>query len=137
MRFEDWDVLLFPSGRDSKIPMKEFKVACHVAPDPELSHTHGSVGMPVMTCYVPALSPGTPFHVSIHSWKMPGISQYTRNYSKHPELVKFETRILVDGRLVACVISNVSQTLANGGLRSTSFDRTGTWPHLIKSTFGT
>lgn len=31
MRFEDWDVLLFP--RDSKIPMKEFKTNCHVVHD--------------------------------------------------------------------------------------------------------
>lgn len=31
MRFEDWDVLLFP--RDSKIPMKEFRTNCHVVHD--------------------------------------------------------------------------------------------------------
>lgn len=31
MRFEEWDVLLFP--KDSKVPMKEFKTNCHVVHD--------------------------------------------------------------------------------------------------------
>ncbi|KAM0258600.1 hypothetical protein ACHAQJ_003771 [Trichoderma viride] len=31
MRFEDWDILLFP--RDCKVPVKEFKVACHAIHD--------------------------------------------------------------------------------------------------------
>ena len=31
MRYEDWDVLLFPQG--SKVPMKEFKTNCHVIQD--------------------------------------------------------------------------------------------------------
>ena len=32
MRYEDWDILLFPGT--SKAPIKEFKVACHVVHDP-------------------------------------------------------------------------------------------------------
>ncbi|KAJ8125301.1 hypothetical protein O1611_g8339 [Lasiodiplodia mahajangana] len=35
MRFEDWDVLLFP--KDSKVPMKEFKTNCHVVHDTEFT----------------------------------------------------------------------------------------------------
>ena len=31
MRYENWDILLFP--RDCKVPIKEFKVACHVVYD--------------------------------------------------------------------------------------------------------
>jgi hypothetical protein len=31
MRYEDWDVLLFPAG--SKVPLKEFKTSCHVITD--------------------------------------------------------------------------------------------------------
>lgn len=31
MRYQDWDILLFPT--DCKIPIKEFKVACHVVHD--------------------------------------------------------------------------------------------------------
>ncbi|KHN96024.1 uncharacterized protein MAM_06129 [Metarhizium album ARSEF 1941] len=34
MRYEDWDILLFP--QNSKVPVKEFKVACHVVHDPAL-----------------------------------------------------------------------------------------------------
>lgn len=103
MRYDDWDVILFPAGRDSKIPFREFKVACHVVPDLELAHIHGAVGIPVMTCFVPSLPANAPFQVSIHYWRRPEISQFTRTYSKHAELVKFEARVMLDGRLVACV----------------------------------
>lgn len=47
------------------------------------------------------MPPSTPFNISLHCWKTPDVSQFTRNYSKHPELVKFEARVLIDGRLVA------------------------------------
>ncbi|KAK0666999.1 hypothetical protein QBC41DRAFT_324855 [Cercophora samala] len=119
MRYDDWDVILFPTGRDAKIPFKEFKVACHAIPDVELSHIHGSAGMPVMTCFVPSLPAGSPFQISLHCWRNPEISQFTRTYSKHIELVKYEARILLDGRLVA----------------STVLDRKVNGPHLITSTF--
>ena len=101
MRYENWDILLFPSGRESKVPMKEFKVACHVVPDGEFSHSHGAFSLPVMTCFIPGLPCGTPFHISIHSWRTPEVSQFTRTYSKHTDLVKFEARILLDGRIIA------------------------------------
>ncbi|KAI0889668.1 uncharacterized protein GGS22DRAFT_176915 [Annulohypoxylon maeteangense] len=117
MRFEDWDVLLFP--RDSKIPLKEFRTNCHVVHDNEFAYSHGSYGLPTMTCFMPGLSPGTQFNISLHSWKTPDISQFTRNYSKHPELVKFEARVLIDGRMVA----------------SSSFSRIGPWPQLINHSF--
>ncbi|ROV96537.1 hypothetical protein VMCG_07835 [Cytospora schulzeri] len=118
MRYDDWDVLLFPSDGDARVPLKEFKVSCNVVPDDEFSHNCGAFGLPVMTCFVPGLQPGAPFHISIHCWGNPKVSQYTQNYSKHPELVKLEARILVDGRMVA----------------STSFEPFGQWPHLITST---
>jgi hypothetical protein len=113
MRYDDWDVILFPTGRDAKIPFKEFKVACHVVPDLELAHIHGAVGMPVMTCFVPSLAAGTPFQISLHCWRRPDISLFTRTYSKHSELVKFEARIQIDGRMVACATPstpNVEET---------------------------
>ncbi|KAI2619315.1 hypothetical protein GGR54DRAFT_604308 [Hypoxylon sp. NC1633] len=72
-----------------------------------------------MTCFMPGLPPNTQFNISLHCWKTPHISQFTRNYSKHPELVKFEARVLLDGRLVA----------------SSSFDRSGPWPQLINHSF--
>ncbi|KAH6615525.1 hypothetical protein B0J18DRAFT_282340 [Chaetomium sp. MPI-SDFR-AT-0129] len=118
MRYDDWDIILFPTGRDSKIPFKEFKVACHVVPDLELAHIHGAVGVPVMTCFVPGLPPGAGFQISMHCWRRPDLSQFSRAYSKHTDLIKFEARILIDGRLVA----------------STVLDRDVNGPHLITST---
>ncbi|CAN8099692.1 unnamed protein product [Discula destructiva] len=120
MRYDDWDVLLFPSGdlRDARVPLKEFKVNCHVVPDAEFAHNSGVFGLPAMTCFVPSLTPGALFHISIHCWSTPPISQHTLNSTRHPELVKFEARILIDGRMVA----------------STSFEPYGRWPHLITTT---
>lgn len=103
MRYDDWDVLLFPSGetRDARIPLKEFKVNCHVVPDTEFAHNRGTFGLPAMTCFVPSLQPGAQFHISIHCWGTPQISQYTLSSTQHRDLVKFEARILIDGRMVA------------------------------------
>ncbi|KAK1753343.1 hypothetical protein QBC47DRAFT_40985 [Echria macrotheca] len=105
MRFEDWDVILLVATNDNaKPPFKEFRVACHVVSDHELFHFHGPACMPVMTCFVPSLPVGAPFQVSIHNWTIPNISQFAKDYSGHPELVKFEARVLVDGRLVAAMV---------------------------------
>lgn len=103
MRYDNWDVLLFPSDQDARVPLKEFKVNCHVVQDIEFAHTGGSFGQPTMTCFVPSLNPGSHFHVSIHCWDNPTVSKYALNYTKHSELVKFEARILIDGRTVAYV----------------------------------
>ncbi|KAL2017191.1 hypothetical protein VTK56DRAFT_2511 [Thermocarpiscus australiensis] len=118
MRYDDWDVILFPSGRDSRIPFKEFKVACHVVRDHEVPAYHGPYGLPVMTCFVPSLPAGTPFQISIHCWRQPEISKFTSSWQRN-EHVKFEARIMLDGRLVA----------------STILDREVNGPHLVTSTF--
>lgn len=128
MRYEDWDVLLFPA--DSRAPFKEFKAVCHVVKDPgtspsgdhrsdqpfilpilfgplcsltepplEFSEAQGSYGLPTVCCFTPSHDGGAPFQVSVHSWQTPTISQVTRAYSKHPEDAKFEIRVFVDGRL--------------------------------------
>ncbi|GAB1317455.1 hypothetical protein MFIFM68171_07665 [Madurella fahalii] len=120
MRYSDWDVILFPTDHTAEIPFKEFKVACHVVPDSELSHIHGTIGLPVMTCFVPSLAPGAGFQISIHSWRVPDISQFTCAYSQHTELVKFEARVLLDGCLVSSIV----------------LDREVNGPHLITNTFG-
>jgi hypothetical protein len=103
MRFHDWDILLFPSNRAAHIPLKEFRVACHVVHENELSHTHGSLGLPTMTCFVPSLSAGTLFYISIHCWDDPNVSRFTSAYSKQPESAQFEARVSIDGHLVAYV----------------------------------
>ncbi|TWU72842.1 hypothetical protein ED733_002388 [Metarhizium rileyi] len=99
MRYEDWDILLFP--QNCKVPVKEFKVACHVVHDPESLHFGGTFGLPTVCCFVPSLPAGTPFRVSIHSWNVPTVSKFTNSYSKFPENVQFEARLFIDGRLVA------------------------------------
>ncbi|KAM3504970.1 hypothetical protein MY11210_008151 [Beauveria gryllotalpidicola] len=119
MRYEDWDILLFP--RDGKVPLKEFKVACHVVHDNELSHIHGSLGLPTVCCFVPSLPPGAPYKLSIHSWSTPPISQSTRSYGKFADRVVFEVRLFVDGRFVS----------------SASMNRAGPWPNVLKNSFGT
>ncbi|KAG8413583.1 hypothetical protein J3458_012658 [Metarhizium acridum] len=117
MRYEDWDILLFP--QNCKVPVKEFKVACHVVHDPESPHLGGTFGLPTVCCFVPSLPTGTPFRVSIHSWNAPVVSKFTNSYSKFPENVKFEARLFIDGRLVA----------------STALDRESIWPHIVAHSF--
>lgn len=57
-----------------------------------------------MTCFVPSLDAGAPFQISIHSWRgHPEVSQFTKAFSKHAELVQFEARVFIDGYFVACV----------------------------------
>ncbi|KAM5347708.1 hypothetical protein ACJ41O_007532 [Fusarium nematophilum] len=117
MRYEDWDVLLFPRG--GGVPFKEFRIICGVVLDTELTNINGSFGLPTVTCFVPSLAPGTPFQISIHSWNSPGISQFTRSYTKHHKDVKFEMRLFIDGQLVA----------------STSLRRESNWPLVIANSF--
>ncbi|KAK8082620.1 hypothetical protein PG996_001401 [Apiospora saccharicola] len=117
MRYEDWDLLIFP--QDSKVPLQEFKTQCHVVHDPEFAFTSGAYGLPTLTCFVPGLTGGTPFNISLHNWRKPEISQYTRSYSQHLELVKWEARVVIDGRLVA----------------SSSFDQGASWPQLLSRSF--
>ncbi|KAM3461035.1 hypothetical protein NHJ6243_005352 [Beauveria neobassiana] len=118
MRYEDWDILLFP--RDGQVPLKEFRVACHVVHDDELSHINGSPGLPTVCCFVPSLPPGAPYKLSIHSWATPPISQSTRSYGKFADRVVFEVRLFVDGRFVS----------------SASMNRAGPWPNVLKNSFG-
>lgn len=57
-----------------------------------------------MTCFVPSLDAGTPFQISIHSWGgRPEVSQFTKTFTRHAELVQFEARVFIDGCLVAYV----------------------------------
>ncbi|KAK8144430.1 hypothetical protein G3M48_005835 [Beauveria asiatica] len=118
MRYQDWDVLLFP--RDGQVPLKEFRVACHVVHDDELSHINSSPKLPTVCCFVPSLPPGAPYKVSIHSWSTPPISQSTRSYGKFADRVVFEVRLFVDGRFVS----------------SASVNRAGPWPNVLKNSFG-
>lgn len=79
-----------------------FPITCCFGTDndttPEFSHTHGSAGVPTVCCFVPSLTHGSPFQVSLHSW--------TSYPDEHRESgvaasVKFEARLYIDGRLVS------------------------------------
>ncbi|OHE98425.1 hypothetical protein CORC01_06216 [Colletotrichum orchidophilum] len=101
MRFENWDVLLFPS--DGHVPLKEFKIDCSVIPDPESgpAFPSRSSGLPTVHGFVPSLHRNTPLSISIMSWTKPPVSDITRSASKAPELVAFAFRVYIDGELIA------------------------------------
>ncbi|KAJ3484820.1 hypothetical protein NLG97_g6963 [Lecanicillium saksenae] len=135
MRYEDWDILLFP--RDGKVPLKEFKVACHVVHDNEFSHLPGSPGLPTVCCFVPSLAPGAPYKLSIHSWSTPSISQSTRSYGKFADRVIFQVRLFVDGAMVSSVttVLYLPQSFSNVLDRASTMHRVGPWPNVLKSSF--
>ena len=62
MRFQDWDVLLFPRG--SQVPIREFRTACFAQQD-------GLTTTPLLTCFVPSLTPHAAFQLSVHAWTKP------------------------------------------------------------------
>jgi len=64
MRFQDWDVLLFPG--ESQTPIQEFRTTCFSLQDPR---TH--LTTPLLCSFVPSLPANAPFQVSVHSWSKP------------------------------------------------------------------
>ncbi|KAM0203070.1 hypothetical protein ACHAPI_001242 [Fusarium lateritium] len=95
MRYEDWDVLLFE--QESGVPFREFNVACHVIQHEESLSPHASA-LPTVTCFVPSLKAGTPFRISIHSWK-----PIVRQLVEDGECPVFEFKLFIDGDLVASI----------------------------------
>ncbi|KAI9372031.1 hypothetical protein BJX61DRAFT_553270 [Aspergillus egyptiacus] len=128
MRYENWDVLLFPAG--SKTPIQEFKTQCFVTRDRDSPYlhnptfvapaafcaSHGNLGkLPVLTTFVPSLPQNSAFRVSIHSWEQPHTSPFMENLLQPDDISLFEVRIFVDG---LCVAGSV-------------FGQRTTWPHVI------
>jgi hypothetical protein len=64
--------------------------------------------LPTVTSFIQALPPDEPFRVSVHSWENPEPSRYAHSVTKQPELVMFEARVLVDGRLIGQVLGLVA-----------------------------
>ncbi|KAG9640966.1 hypothetical protein KCU95_g18983, partial [Aureobasidium melanogenum] len=89
MRFENWDILLFPQV--SSTPIQEFRTECFGIVTP--------IGLsPTLNAYIPSLPRGTPFKISLHSWSKPVISS--------PKFVRGNRIILamhvaIDGKTVA------------------------------------
>ncbi|PMD25145.1 hypothetical protein NA56DRAFT_565658 [Hyaloscypha hepaticicola] len=115
MRYQNWDVLLFPEL--SKIPLQEFKVSCSVIQDPE-RHTlqTNPLLLPTVTSFIPGLPTGAAFRASIHCWQNPVFSRYIQNLKKPSDNVIFEARLFIDGRMAG----------------SKWFNQTGPWPTVIE-----
>ncbi|PYH30723.1 uncharacterized protein BO87DRAFT_429399 [Aspergillus neoniger CBS 115656] len=128
MRYEDWDVILFPES--SKVPIQEFKTQCFVTKDKDSPYLHspGLVSpatcplpqsnegqLPVLTTFVPSLRHNTPFRVSVHSWQKPTPSRLIESLLQPDDAVLFEVRVFIDG---LCVSGSV-------------FHQRSGWPHVI------
>ncbi|KAL4954922.1 hypothetical protein BDW69DRAFT_162195 [Aspergillus filifer] len=128
MRYENWDVLLFPMT--SKVPVQEFKTQCFVTRDRESPYLHnpaffgpatyvqphGNLGqLPVLTTFIPSLPSNSAFRVSIHSWEQPHASRLMESLLQPDDTSMFEVRIFVDGLCVAGSV--ISQRTS--------------WPHVV------
>ncbi|RAL08661.1 uncharacterized protein BO97DRAFT_460194 [Aspergillus homomorphus CBS 101889] len=128
MRYENWDVLLFPET--SKVPLQEFKTQCFVTKDKESPYLHspalvtpascsipqGNLGqLPVLTTFIPSLRHNTPFRVSIHSWERPAPSRFMESLLQPDDALLFEVRVFIDG---LCVSGSV-------------FNQRSSWPHVL------
>ncbi|KAF1914351.1 hypothetical protein BDU57DRAFT_500624 [Ampelomyces quisqualis] len=93
MRYDDWDVILFP--RESRVPIQEFKTACYHTQDTD---GHNS---PTLTCYISSLPPATPFRVSIHSWATTARpSAIIESRRKPSQKTMYKVQVIVDGAKV-------------------------------------
>ncbi|KAF9883115.1 hypothetical protein FE257_004094 [Aspergillus nanangensis] len=115
MRYENWDVLLFPES--SKVPIQEFKTQCFATKDRESPYLYspaftnpgasyyqpqGSLGLlPVLTTFIPSIRLNTPFRVSVHCWDKPRPSRLMNSLLQPDDSMLFEVRIVIDGRTVA------------------------------------
>ncbi|KNG90264.1 hypothetical protein ANOM_001811 [Aspergillus nomiae NRRL 13137] len=128
MRYESWDVLLFPEN--SKVPIQEFKTQCFVIKDRGSPYLHspalvnpapyclpqGNMGLlPVLTTFIPSVSPNTPFRVSVHSWERPRPSRLMESLLQPDDALLFEVRIFIDGLFVSGSV----------------FGQRTNWPHVI------
>ncbi|KAJ5659055.1 hypothetical protein N7507_005506 [Penicillium longicatenatum] len=128
MRYENWDVLLFPES--CKVPVQEFKTQCFVTKDTESPYlqisasmsppsyypAQGNVGqVPVLTTFIPSMPKDSSFRVSIHSWDKPRPSRFMEKLMEPEDVLVFEGRVFIDGQLVA------------GGI----FGQRAIWPYVI------
>ncbi|EME46054.1 hypothetical protein DOTSEDRAFT_125358 [Dothistroma septosporum NZE10] len=103
MRFEDWDVLLFPSGtHDQHVPLREYRVECHAVADERLDADDNSAA-PLMTSFVPSLDYDAPFQISVHSW-MPKRFYYAPQPGSHQvdHVQMWQIKVIVDG-ITQCI----------------------------------
>ncbi|KAF1944678.1 hypothetical protein EJ02DRAFT_432261 [Clathrospora elynae] len=95
MRYDDWDVILFP--KDSHVPIQEYKTACYVSPE-----EYGRQ-LPTLTSYISSLPPSTPFRISVHSWATATAAKASaliESRRKPSQKVVYLVQVIVDGSRV-------------------------------------
>ncbi|RMZ88163.1 hypothetical protein DV736_g4606, partial [Chaetothyriales sp. CBS 134916] len=108
MRYQNWDVLLFPGT--SRVPMQEFDTRFHVLTLTGKPSTPRSIGhlfmdgryesltkLPLLTCFITSQLENRPFRVSIHSWAPPSPSSILLAHKAKHETVAFQARVHIDG----------------------------------------
>ncbi|KAL2050234.1 hypothetical protein ABVK25_009461 [Lepraria finkii] len=116
MRYNNWDVLIFPETGESKTPLQEFGTVCMVTEDPDIPSAPSTAHpaylttvtrpLPTVSCYIPSLPNDTPFRVSLHSWATPQPSRATLSMSSPENVILYEARVWVDGICVAGIWFN-------------------------------
>ncbi|WEW59865.1 hypothetical protein PRK78_005346 [Emydomyces testavorans] len=119
MRYENWDVLLFPEG--SRVPLQEFRTQCFVTRDRESPYLqaqafanpsfffsnnsiHGGPGqVPVLTSFIPSLPRDNLFRVSVHSWEKPRPTRVMESLMQPDDAAMYEMRVFIDGFCVSYV----------------------------------
>jgi hypothetical protein len=107
MRYQNWDVLLFPGA--SRVPIQEFETKFHVlsasqrasapstAIDDPFTDFESMTKLPLLTCFIASLPADAPFRVSIHSWSRPTGSYILETCWAKDESVAFQARVYIDG----------------------------------------
>jgi len=119
MRYENWDVIVFP--RDSHIPIQEFKTTCYVSQDEcmppcfslsilaaDFLQLLDGLQLPTLTCYIASLPPSVPFRVSVHLWSLRAKPSAVLESRRKPnQRVVYTIQVSVDGVRVLCVVSKL------------------------------
>ena len=120
MRYQNWDVLLFPGP--SRVPIQEFDTKFHVLTstnrpsaasieDPFTDNQYESMNkLALLTCFIASQAQDSPFRVSIHSWARPTPSSILSGYKTQEEAVAFQARVYIDGIHHWSVLSARSQS---------------------------
>ena len=141
MRYQDWDVLLFPNPEEgdtasTHVPLREFRTACYTVQSnatgaatstgkfrrPMILYTDGqgssltnsSVLTPLLTCFVPSLLRHAPFQISVHSWTRRDFLFRPVTECMIPQQM-WQIKVIVDGVCAryGCNFSEVKKSPAN------------------------
>ncbi|KAF1926192.1 uncharacterized protein M421DRAFT_7132 [Didymella exigua CBS 183.55] len=90
MRYDNWDVILFPD--DSNIPIPEYRTACYLSRD-EDGHE-----LPTLRTYIGSLKPEAPFRISLHHWGPPKPSSFVQELQRRAgKKSTFTVQVIIGG----------------------------------------